>query len=291
MRVFVLGTAQDGGVPQMDCLCPHCRAADADAALRRLPACAAVQAEGEPPVLVDATPSLPEQARLLRRLTGGPGTAAGPSLPFQAILLTHAHMGHYAGLLQLGREAAHAQLFPVYGTSRMEAFLAENRPFAHLFERREIRFNTVEPGRTFALGGLSVTALPVPHRNEDTDTVAYRIQRDGLTFLYVPDADAFPPSLVAEIRAADLALVDGTFYTHDEAAPRREDLRQIPHPPIAESRKALARPAGRVLFTHLNHTNRLLSDPSIAADLAAWGLGVAADGQVHAIARATSATA
>lgn len=279
MRAFLLGTAQDGGIPQADCACLRCAAAAADPALRRLPSCVAVAAGDSPPVLLDAAWALPEQAARLRRMREK-GTGAERMLPFAAILLTHAHMGHYTGLVHLGREGASARAFPVHCTRAMGDFLAANRPFAHLLDRGEINLRLFEPGVPFAPApGLRATAIEVPHRNEDADTVCFRMESDGRSLLYLPDADVLPAPLVAEIRAADLALVDGTFYTHDEVAPGgRADGAAVPHPPVRETRKALAGARGRVLYTHLNHTNPLLSDADLAAGLAADGLGIAPEG-------------
>lgn len=281
MRVYVLGSGQDGGVPQADCPCGNCRAAAADPAKRRLPACVAVQGASGLPFLVDATPAFPEQIARLRTLAGIPA-GPGRGLPLAGILLTHAHMGHYLGLVQLGREAAHTRGFPLYGTAAMREFLAANKPFSYLFTRGEIDFRVLAPGRRDALeGGLAVTAFHVPHRNEDADTVGYAMTEGDRTFVYVPDADLFPPDLVDRIRAADLALVDGTFYTHEEVmGSGREDAGLIPHPPIRETRALLAGSRGRVTYTHLNHTNRALADPDLARGIAASGLGLASDGDV-----------
>lgn len=281
MHVFVLGSGQDGGIPQPDCPCGNCRAAAADPAKRRLPACVAFQGASGLPFLIDATPAFPEQIARLRALAGIP-PGPGRGLPLAGILLTHAHMGHYMGLVQLGREAAHTRGFPLYGTAAMRGFLAANKPFSYLFTRGEIDFRALAPGRSDALeGGLAVTAFHVPHRNEDADTVGYAVTEGGRTFVYVPDADLFPPDLVDRIRAADLALVDGTFYTHEEVmGSGREDAGLIPHPPIHQTRALLAGSRGRVTYTHLNHTNRALADPGLAHGIAASGLGLASDGDV-----------
>ncbi len=280
MRVYVLGSGQDGGVPQADCPCPHCRAAASDAAKRRLPACVAFRGDSGLPFLIDATPAFPEQMERLRTLAGIPA-GPGRGLPVAGIFLTHAHMGHYLGLVQLGKEAAHTRRFPVYGTAAMRTFLSENRPFSHLFERDEIDFRILDPGQAIEPApGISVTAFSVPHRNEDADTVGYEIAGGGKRAVYIPDADTFPPDVVERIRAADLALVDGTFWTLAELGLSGRDARSVGHPPIEETRALFARPRGTFRYTHLNHTNRALGDPALAGGLAADGLGIAEDGQV-----------
>ena len=103
-----------------------------------------------------------------------------PAVP-KAILLTHVHMGHIAGLLQLGREAMQLRV-RLHATSRVCAFLRDNAPWNALdLELREIagRF-TLEPG-------LDIEAVPVPHRDEHSDTVAYLVFGPKRTLLYLPD--------------------------------------------------------------------------------------------------------
>src|SRR5947209_14989246 len=87
----VLGIAQDGGYPQAGCERPDCAAAWNHAKLRQRVASLAI-VDGEHRWLIDATPDFASQLH-----------SAGGRL--DGILLTHAHIGHYLGLAQLGREA------------------------------------------------------------------------------------------------------------------------------------------------------------------------------------------
>src|SRR5215470_536980 len=92
VEAVVLGVAQDGGVPHLGCRQALCVEARRDPSKRRLVAALGLidPASGKR-FLIDATPDFPAQVELL----GG--------MP-DAILLTHAHIGHYLGLAQLGRE-------------------------------------------------------------------------------------------------------------------------------------------------------------------------------------------
>ena len=106
------------------------------------------------------------------------------------MLLTHAHIGHYTGLMYLGREALGASAVPVYATPRMAAFLRGNGPWSLLVTQGHIDLREIAPGQPLALTPrLTVTALTVPHRDELSDTVGFRVQGPSRTLLYVPDID------------------------------------------------------------------------------------------------------
>jgi pyrroloquinoline quinone biosynthesis protein B len=202
-------------------------------------------------LIVDASPDFAGQMADLAAAAGQ--TQRG----VDAIVLTHAHMGHYLGLALLGREAMSASGVPVHCTRSMARFLSENRPWSYLVERGEIRLEEIRPGEPLAFDGLEVHAFLTPHRAEDTDTIGLEVRGPSRTLVYVSDADVFPPPLAARIREADVALIDGTFYDRDEL-PGREIL-AVKHPFVVESVERFADAAGDVVFIHLNHTNALLS--------------------------------
>jgi pyrroloquinoline quinone biosynthesis protein B len=260
--VLVLGTAQDGGLPHASCTCERCDAARRDPARRRAVASIAIVVpESGQRFLVDATPDLREQLDRLppvgEHLPGGVDRR-----PVDGILLTHAHVGHYLGLAFLGFEAIHTSRLPVWATPRMAAFLRANAPWSRLIERDEIDLHEAPPGAAFDLApGVRVTPFAVPHRDEDSDTVGFSIAGPHRTIAYVPDTDTWEtwsPDSRGRIGAADVALVDGTFYSPDEVPGR--DIRTIRHPLIPATMDLFESDvrAGRLrmIFTHLNHTNR-----------------------------------
>lgn len=276
--VRVLGIAQDGGVPHIGCTQEQCVRARQDPAQRQRVACLGLVA-GEKRFLVDATPDLPSQ---LESLNAG-RTLLDRARPVDGILLTHAHIGHYTGLMYLGREALGARGVPVYATTRMAAFLRSNGPWSQLVSLGNIELREVEPGRPFALAeGLTVTALRVPHRDEYSDTVAFRIAGPSRALLYVPDIDKWEKwdrRLEDEVVPAAVALLDGTFERESELPGR--SLLEIPHPLVGETAARLVGKTGGadVRFIHLNHTNRLLWDEEARRALLGRGFRVAADGE------------
>jgi pyrroloquinoline quinone biosynthesis protein B len=272
-EALVLGIAQDGGVPHAGCRQPLCVEARRDPEKRRLVASLGlIDPSAGKRFLVDATPDFAAQ---MERLGGLP----------DGILLTHAHVGHYIGLAQLGREVLGARRVPVYCTRSMANFLRENRPWSRLVTLQNIVIREIEPGAELALTpDLHVTAIRVPHRDEDSDTVAFLVRGPKRKVLWLPDIDKWEKwdrrleDLLAD--PALTAFVDGTFFSADEIPGRT--IAEIPHPLVPETMtrlSALGDVRGRVFFVHLNHTNRLLWDAVSNADLEAKGFGVAREGQ------------
>lgn len=268
--VRVLGTVQDGGLPHTGCECKRCEAARHDpSAARHVASLAIVVPEPRHVYLVDATPDIRAQLDALRDVREVP-QAGVDRAPLDGVLLTHAHIGHYLGLAQFGFEVLNTSKLPVYCTPRMAAFLRENGPWSQLVGKHNIEIREVEPGGTFALaGGVSVTAIAVPHRDEYTDTVAFRIAGPVRTLLYVPDTDAWKrwkPSLLERLQGVDVALLDGSFYSGAELPGRA--LSSIPHPLVEQTADLLAgrvhEGSLRVYFTHMNHSNPLLDAVSPA---------------------------
>ena len=177
-EAVVLGIAQDGGVPHAGCRQPLCVEARSDPAKRlHVASLGLLDPAAGKRFLVDATPDFAEQ---METLGGRP----------DGILLTHAHVGHYLGLAQLGREVMGARRIPVYCTPSMAKFLRENKPWSRLVALENITLREVAPGTEVALTeSLRATPLRVPHRDEDSDTVAWRIRGPARSILWLPDID------------------------------------------------------------------------------------------------------
>ncbi len=245
--LVVLGIAQDGGMPHLGCqqtICVEARAGRRPA--EKVSALGVIDETGRTAYLFDATPDLPAQ---VHALTGG-------RLP-DGIFLTHAHIGHYTGLMYLGKESVAAKGVPVYATRRMGAFLRANAPWSLLVDDGHIALRVVEPDRPVQLAAsLHVTPLAVPHREEFTDTVGYLIEGPRRKALYIPDIDSWDRwdrSLRELADRVDLLFVDGTFSSPADLGLR--DYRAIPHPMMPVTRALVRGARGRLWFIHLNHTN------------------------------------
>ncbi len=263
--VKVLGTAQDGGIPQMGCYCRNCLRARKDKRFARLVSSLAILDMSEKKLFViDASPDLPAQfdSALKRMALPRQGLKNSPD----AVLLTHAHVGHYTGLMYFGYEVMSSHRLPVYCTSRMASFLRENGPWSQLVNLENISLNILSYDQQFSLSpNITVIPFSVPHRDEYSDTLGLAISGRIKKLLYIPDIQSWQSwerSIEEEARKFDYALLDGTFYSPEELPGR--DISKIGHPLIKESLKTLKDAAreGRteIYFTHLNHTNLAL-DP------------------------------
>ena len=284
--VLVLGTAQDGGLPHVACTCPRCDAARHDSSRRRNVASIAiiVPATGRR-FLVDVTPDLPRQLDLLPAV-GVHAQGQVDRLPVDGVLLTHPHVGHYLGLAFFGFEAVHSSRLPVHATPRMAAFLQVNAPWSRLVARDEIELKEMPPGVTFDLDdGVRVTPFAVPHRDEDSDTVGFKIAGRRHVIAYVPDTDTWAtwsPQAIQTLADCDTALIDGTFFGSDELPGRA--VSQIGHPLVVTTMDRLEGDVRsgrlRVLFTHLNHSNNALDPEGLERrEIETRGFAVAEDGQ------------
>jgi len=284
--LLVLGTAQDGGLPQIGCRRACCVAVRENPAKRRTVASLLlVDRRDNRRWLIDAAPQLPEQLALW---APPPRPSTGPGRPklVDGVFLTHAHTGHYLGLAHLGREAYNHPKIPLYGSERMQRFLKENGPWSLLIDNGNIKPTRIAPGRPVALApGLRVKPFLVPHRDEFTDTFGFVIEGPERKALYIPDIDKWErwerrvEDMIARV---DVALLDGTFFADGEIPGRA--MADIPHPFIEES---LARfkdlpksERSKIWFIHLNHSNPA-ADPSseAAARIVAAGMEIANEGQ------------
>jgi pyrroloquinoline quinone biosynthesis protein B len=271
VQAVVLGIAQDGGVPHLGCRQKLCVEARHDPSKRQsVASLGLIDGASGKRFLIDATPDFEGQVSRLGGLPDG-------------ILLTHAHTGHYLGLAQLGREVVNAKEMPVFCTASMARFLRENRPWSRLLLLGNIVIHEIEPDKEFALTeSLRATALSVPHRDEDSDTVAYVVAGPGRKLLWLPDIDKWEKwdrRIEDVLRTVDVAFLDGTFFSADEIPGR--SIAEIPHPLVSETVSLLSAEQGRarVFFVHLNHTNRLLWDKKETRRLLDKGFGVATEGQ------------
>ena len=284
--VLVLGTAQDGGIPHLGGRAEPDEAARRDRSLvRRVASLLICDPATGGRWLVDATPDLPEQ---LERAAGHPPTRRGegerPPL-LDGVLLTHAHIGHYLGLAQFGREVYGADHLPLHVSARMAAFLADNAPWDLLVRLGHVELVHFEPGRAIRLApGLEAIPVPVPHRDEYSDTVGFEIRGPSRSLFYLPDIDKWErweAPIEQVVARVDVALLDGTFYGEGELPGR--SMSTVPHPLITESiarfAKLPAEERARIRFTHLNHTNpaALPGTPERRAVEAA-GMSIAEDG-------------
>ncbi len=281
--ILVLGTSQDGGFPQAGCSRECCRNAWENPEIRRLVACIAIvdPVDGKQ-WIIDATPDFREQFFKLGQISGNYGRQS-----LTGIILTHAHTGHYTGLIHLGREVMGTENIPVYAMPGMKQFLMENGPWNQLVTLKNIEIQPMKSDSSIQLNErISITPILVPHRDEYSETVGILIESDQEKVLYIPDIDKWADwerDICTMISSVDIAFLDGTFYRNGEIPGR--NMSEIPHPFIAESYKQFeglsAADRSKVYFIHFNHTNPVIIEGSDASnEVIKRGFNLAKEGQI-----------
>jgi pyrroloquinoline quinone biosynthesis protein B len=276
--ITVLGIAQDGGYPQAGCNAEHClRHWRGEEKKRQVVSLGLTDQASGQNWLFEATPDFTAQLQQLQQASG--------SSNLSGIFLTHAHMGHYAGLLQLGREAMGAQGMPVYVMPKMKEFLENNAPWSQLVSLGNIKLVLMEADTPIQLtSNLRVIPLKVPHRDEFSETVGFRIETAEKSLLFIPDIDKWPlwdRDIRAEVARVDVALLDATFYKDGELPNR--NMSEIPHPFVAETISLFAplpeSEKRKVKFIHFNHTNPLIFEGPEREQVKKLGYAVATEGE------------
>lgn len=270
-NIIVLGIAQDGGYPHIGCEKSCCqRARNFDSTRRFVVSLGLVDSAMRKWWLIEATPDIGQQLHLFDSLT----QHQYPYLP-EGIFVTHAHIGHYAGFMQLGREALGAKKMPVYSLPRMGNFLASNGPWSQLVALENIILNPLKADSQCQLtNSVGIAPFLVPHRDEFSETCGFKIEAGGMKYLFIPDIDKWEKwnrNIVDEVGKTNVAFLDCTFYDGSELPGR--NLAEIPHPTFQETRRLFSDrlEAGNIVFIHLNHSNPLLWNPeSHAQELRLW---------------------
>ena len=278
--IQVLGIAQDAGYPQANCYKPHClRAWENPELRRRATSIAVINDQAQTKYLFDATPDMREQLYDLHQ------SAPDGVYRLDGVFVTHAHIGHYAGLMHFGHEAAGTKDVPVYAMPRMHEFLSTSGPWDQLVRYENIALQMLEDGEAVELaGGVTVTPFVVPHRDEYSETVGYSIIGPNRSAVFIPDIDKWErwsTDIVDVVRFVDYALLDATFFKDGELGER--DMSKVRHPFVSESMALFeslsAEERRRVIFIHMNHTNPLLYDGSPEqAEVERRGFRVAREG-------------
>lgn len=246
MKVEILGNVQDGGVPHLGCECDICEAARQDKEEQRYVGSLMLKANGNDNTvryLIDATPDIRFQIK-------------GDYL--DGIFISHGHLGHVAGLPFFGTECLNTSDLPVYCTPEMRQFIMNNDPFRLLVDRNQIELREVKNGEEVDIQGGSVELRNVLHRYVNTDTVSFMIKGEEKKLFYMSDIDEWTDEPVESVKDADIAIVDGTFWSKDEL----DRYEEVPHPTILNTMDRMEDFDTDIYFIHMNHTNPVLREDS-----------------------------
>lgn len=264
--IIVLGTIQDAGSPHMGCEKSCCISLfENPDPNRKVVSLGLVDPLEKKYWLIEASPDFITQCRELKKIS-----AFEHGKSPDGIFLTHAHIGHYTGLMYLGKESYNSKNVPVFAMTRMKGFLIKNGPWSQLFKLNNIRINNINHQEEIKLSNnLSITPFLVPHRDEFSETVGFKINGPKKSVLFIPDIDKWGKwnkNLIKEIKSVDIALLDGTFYDNKEVNNR--NISEIPHPFIVETMDLFKQEKNsekfKINFIHFNHTNPLLDSNSAA---------------------------
>jgi pyrroloquinoline quinone biosynthesis protein B len=254
--IMILGTVQDGGYPQAGCKKSCCKKAfENKEQSKKISSLAIIDPISKEQWIIDATPDFRIQLHELQKQTNINNLSG--------IFLTHAHIGHYLGLAQLGREVMGNKKTNVFCLKRMLDFLSDNGPWDQLVKLNNIILQEIYDEQKILLNQrISITPFLVPHRDEYSETVGYKIATKNKKLIYIPDIDKWDrwdKDIVNLIKNVDYAFLDGTFYKEGEL---NRDMSMIPHPFVKESMGLFNQLSNdnkkKIFFTHLNHTNPLL---------------------------------
>ncbi|MEH7238144.1 MBL fold metallo-hydrolase [Bacillus sp. JJ1562] len=273
----VVGTAQDGGLPQANCFCENCKRAMEDPRFKRTAASLAIILPEENKWhLIDATPDMREQMARLQMRYGM------ESKLMSSIFLSHAHIGHYPGLMFLGKEAINSRQLPVMAGTKMKKVLESDAPWSQLIALENIVVQEIYNQQPVNISSdVTVTPVIVPHRNEFSETFAFWIKGPNKKVLFIPDIDRWDEwdiDIRDAAKEADICLLDGTFYSSQELTNIGRDFREVPHPLITETIDLLKDVVGetKIYFTHLNHSNPVLQkDGALRKEIEAKGFYIA----------------
>jgi pyrroloquinoline quinone biosynthesis protein B len=281
--VIALGITQDGGYPHLGCEKECCERVWKDDSKRRfVVSLALVDPVEKKWWLFEATPDIREQLQLFRNLT----KQVYKYLP-EGIFITHAHIGHYSGLMQLGREVLNSNDLPVYILPGMKHFLKSNGPWSQLVSLNNILLSELKDGDVIHLGEwIKVQTFTVPHRDEFSETAGFTIHARQKAYLFIPDIDKWSKwnkDIIDMVRQVDIAFVDATFFEITELSNR--SIEEIPHPLVSETmahfKNEHAEHRSKIHFIHLNHTNKLLFDKKSQREVRKRGFNIAEQGKSY----------
>lgn len=263
--LVVLGTIQDAGSPHIACKKACCanlfKTTDP---LRKVVSLGIIDPENNKTFLFEASPDITSQIKMLKQFAN-----SEKEIP-DGIFVTHAHIGHYTGLMYLGKEATNTNQIPVYVMPRMKNFLQNNGPWSQLVSAQNISLQEMENNKEIELTpALKVIPFTVPHRDEFSETVGFKIIGPHKSVLFIPDIDKWQKwetNISEAISEVDYAFVDATFFDGEEISAR--DISEIPHPFIIESielfQNLSSEEKQKIHFIHFNHTNPVLNSESDA---------------------------
>ncbi|WP_419536293.1 phosphonate metabolism protein PhnP [Endozoicomonas sp.] len=224
MKFTLTGTGSVKGCPVYGCDCPACIKAIMDPFLRRSPASALLESDGEL-ILIDAG-----LTDIQERFPAG---------TLKQVLLTHYHMDHIAGLFSLRWGSAFKISVMGPDTSDAPVELMKH-PGILDFSQTTTQFSP------FSINGVKVTPVPLSHSRP---TFGYVFERNGRTLAYLTDTLGLPDETLTFLTSNPLnVMIIDCSYAPDMSEPpgshnNLKDVMEL-HQKIEPS---------RTILTHIGH--------------------------------------
>tara|TARA_R110002073_G_scaffold313380_3_gene485313 strand:- start:22596 stop:23543 length:948 start_codon:yes stop_codon:yes gene_type:complete len=282
--ITILGIAQDGGFPHIGCQKEFCTLHyQGKLAKQRVVSLGLIDMEAQKKFLFEATPDMSTQLDDLER------NHLKTKTIIDGVFLTHAHIGHYTGLMYFGREALGKKNIKVFAMPKMKEFLTTNGPWSQLVDLQNIVFSDLQKDSTISVtNSFKITPFLVPHRDEFSETVGYKIEGRNKTALFIPDINKWhlwKKNIVEEVKKVDYAFLDATFFKNGEI---NRPMSEVPHPFIEETvalfQNESQETKSKVIFIHFNHTNPAMQlNSKERKELEKLGFRVALEGQNYSL--------
>lgn len=246
MELEILGSVQDGGVPHLGCGCDICEATRED--------------PSKPGLISSLLLKECEDGNCVRYLI-----EATPDIRLQVewefldgVFIPHAKLGPLGGIEFFGEEGLDTTKLTTYCNEDVEHYLMNNDPYRRMVDRGNLELKRFDDGDTEKLQGVEIEAVSFEHPHLGHCATAYKIHGEEITVFYLPDTNEWTEEQLREIEEADIAIIDGTFWSEDEI----DRYDEVPHPTIQRSMERFADHDTDIYFTHMNHTNPVLREES-----------------------------
>ena len=259
-----LGNVQDAGYPHIGCEKFCCNENFNSATVNFVTSLGITDLVDNKSFLLEATPDISMQLKFLKNKNNS-------STIIDGVFITHAHIGHYTGLMYFGREALGAYKVPVYVMPKMKIFLESNSPWNQLIDLNNIHLTEIFNNKKISISNnLKIVPFTVPHRDEFSETVGYKIMGPNKSALFIPDINKWNlwnKDIINEVKDVDYAFLDATFFKDGEVD---RSMDEIPHPFMEETLNLFKNEPkdvkNKIYFIHFNHTNISLQENNPAID-------------------------
>lgn len=226
MRLTLLGTGTSGGVPSLGCHCEVCRSTNPrDKRMRSV----ALLETGRARILIDCGPDIRNQLMPL------------PFKPFDAVLLTHIHYDHVAGIDDLRPLCVFGDI-NIYADGNTVRGLHTTMPYCFTQTLYpgvpKLNLHTVRPHEPLRIGDVEVMPIVVMH--DKLPILGYRFGR----LAYITDMKTIDEGELAYLDGVDTLVVNALRWEKEHHS------HQLVADAIAFARRIGAK---RTFFTHLTH--------------------------------------